>query len=49
MQEIISLSDIRKNYYLGKEPVPVLKGIELSILKNEYVALMALRVPASQR
>ncbi len=40
MQEIISLSDIRKNYYLGKEPVPVLKGIELSILKNEYVALM---------
>jgi putative ABC transport system ATP-binding protein len=40
MQEIISLSDIRKNYYLGKEPVPVLKGIELTILKNEYVALM---------
>lgn len=40
MQEIISLSDIRKNYYLGKEPIPVLKGIQLSILKNEYVALM---------
>lgn len=40
MQEIISLSDIRKNYYLGKEPVPVLKGIELTIFKNEYVALM---------
>lgn len=40
MQEIISLTDIRKNYYLGKEPVPVLKGIELTILKNEYVALM---------
>jgi len=40
MQEIISLKDIRKNYYLGKEPVPVLKGIYLSIRKNEYVALM---------
>jgi putative ABC transport system ATP-binding protein len=40
MQQIISLADIRKNYYLGKEPVPVLKGIELSIGKNEYVALM---------
>jgi len=40
MQEIISLRNIRKNYYLGKEPVPVLKGIELSIVKNEYVALM---------
>lgn len=40
MQQIINLADIRKNYYLGKEPVPVLKGIELSIGKNEYVALM---------
>jgi len=34
------LTDIRKNYYLAKEPVPVLKGIELTVLKNEYVALM---------
>ena len=25
---------------MGKEPIPVLKGISLSILKNEYVALM---------
>jgi len=40
MQEIISLKEITKNYYLGKEPVPVLKGINLSISKNEYVALM---------
>lgn len=34
------LKNIRKDYYLGKEPVTVLKGIELSIEKNEYVALM---------
>ena len=40
MQEIISLNDIRKNYYLGKEPVPVLKGVFLHIYQNEYVALM---------
>lgn len=40
MQQIISLQDIRKSYYLGKEPVPVLKGIELTINRNEYVALM---------
>lgn len=40
MNQIIGLSQIRKNYFLGKEPVPVLKGIELSIFKNEYVALM---------
>src|ERR1700742_876722 len=40
MEQIIRLEQITKNYYLGKEPVPVLKGIELSILKNEYVALM---------
>src|SRR4051812_32133545 len=40
MDQIIRLTDITKNYYLGKEPVPVLKGIELTIFKNEYVALM---------
>jgi putative ABC transport system ATP-binding protein len=40
MDQIIKLAGIKKNYYLGKEPVPVLKGIELSIFKNEYVALM---------
>jgi putative ABC transport system ATP-binding protein len=40
MDQIITLADIKKNYYLGKEPVPVLKGIDLTILKNEYVALM---------
>ncbi|KAA5537449.1 ABC transporter ATP-binding protein [Taibaiella lutea] len=40
MEQIIRLEQIKKNYYLGKDPVPVLKGIELSILKNEYVALM---------
>ena len=40
MQAIISLNNIRKDYYLGKEAVQVLKGIELSIRKNEYVALM---------
>lgn len=40
MEQIIKLEQIRKNYYLGKEPVPVLKGIELSIGRNEYVALM---------
>lgn len=40
MQGIIHLEDIKKNYYLGKEPLPVLKGISLDIYKNEYVALM---------
>ncbi len=40
MQAIISLKDIKKNYYLGKEAVTVLKGINLEIAKNEYVALM---------
>jgi putative ABC transport system ATP-binding protein len=40
MDQIITLAGIKKNYYLGKEPVPVLKGINLTIFKNEYVALM---------
>ena len=40
MQGIIHLEDIRKNYYMGKQAVTVLKGISLDIFKNEYVALM---------
>jgi putative ABC transport system ATP-binding protein len=40
MNSIIHLEDIRKSYYMGKEPLQVLKGIDLDILKNEYVALM---------
>jgi putative ABC transport system ATP-binding protein len=40
MSAIISLHDIHKSYYLGRQELPVLKGINLSIRKNEYVALM---------
>jgi putative ABC transport system ATP-binding protein len=40
MQGIIQLEDIRKSYFLGKQELPVLKGISLEIFKNEYVALM---------
>ncbi len=38
--DIISLQGIRKSYYLGKQELPVLKGIDLTIARNEYVALM---------
>jgi putative ABC transport system ATP-binding protein len=37
---IIHLDDIKKSYYIGKQALPVLKGISLDIFKNEYVALM---------
>ncbi len=37
---IIHLKNIHKSYFMGKQELPVLKGISLSILKNEYVALM---------
>lgn len=40
MNSIIHLEDIRKSYFMGKQELPVLKGITLDILKNEYVALM---------
>ncbi len=40
MNEVIRLNDIRKSYYLGKQELPVLKGIDLLINRNEYVALM---------
>src|SRR5580658_2650417 len=37
---IIHLQDIRKSYLMGKQALPVLKGVSLDISKNEYVALM---------
>lgn len=40
MKEVIQLSDIRKSYYLGSIELPVLKGIDLNVGKNEYAALM---------
>lgn len=40
MQPIIHLEGIRKSYFMGKQELSVLKGIDLDILKNEYVALM---------
>lgn len=40
MKEVIRLNDIRKSYFLGRQELPVLKGINLLISQNEYVALM---------
>jgi putative ABC transport system ATP-binding protein len=40
MQSVIHLEELRKSYYLGKQELPVLKGIDLNIYKNEFVALM---------
>lgn len=40
MQGIIHLDNIRKSYYMGTQSLEVLKGINLDIYKNEYVALM---------
>ena len=39
-ESIIMLEDIQKSYFMGSQAIPVLKGITLDILKNEYVALM---------
>jgi putative ABC transport system ATP-binding protein len=40
MSSIIHLENILKSYFLGKNELQVLKGINLDINKNEYVALM---------
>src|SRR5258706_328563 len=36
---IIHLERILKSYFMGKQAVPVLKGISLEIFKNEHVAI----------
>lgn len=40
MNPIIQVSHIRKNYYIGKHALEVLKGVTLDVSKNDYVALM---------
>lgn len=40
MKEVIRLQGVRKSYFLGKQELPILKGIDLLISENEYVALM---------
>lgn len=36
----LELKDINKSYYLGKEKFPVLKGINLSFEKGEFVSIL---------
>jgi putative ABC transport system ATP-binding protein len=40
LQPVIELTNITKNYFMGKQELPVLFGINLTIVQNEYVALM---------
>ena len=40
MSSVIQLRDLQKSYFMAGQAIPVLKGINLDILKNEYVALM---------
>ena len=40
MKSVIHLEDLRKSYFMGSHALAVLKGINLDIYKNEYVALM---------
>jgi len=40
MSSVIQLRGIQKNYYMAGQAIPVLKGIDLDINRNEYVALM---------
>jgi putative ABC transport system ATP-binding protein len=40
MSSIIHVEKIRKSYIMGKNTLEVLKGLDLDIFKNEYVALM---------
>ena len=37
---IVELKDICKDYYQGKEPVRVLKNVDLTVEKGEYLAIM---------
>ncbi|MCX7742991.1 MAG: ABC transporter ATP-binding protein [Flavobacteriales bacterium] len=40
MQEVIRTVNITRDFVMGKEVIKVLKGISISVMKNEYVAFM---------
>lgn len=40
MPGIITINNLHKSYFMGAQELPVLKGISLTIEKNDYVALM---------
>ena len=40
MNGIIHINQITKSYIMGRQVLPVLKGVSLDIFKSEYVALM---------
>lgn len=40
MSSIIQITDLKRDFALGNQIVKVLKGINLNVNKNEYVALM---------
>ena len=37
---IVAMTDICKDYYQGKEPVRVLKNVNLTVERGEYLAIM---------
>ena len=40
MNTIINIQNLYKTYFMGKQSVQVLKGLNLDIMQNDYVALM---------
>ena len=39
-EEVINIQGLTRDFALGSEKVKVLKGIDLTVYKGEYVALM---------
>lgn len=37
---ILEMTDVCKDYFRGKIPVPVLKDINLNVEEGEYIAIM---------
>ena len=44
---VISCRDLTKTFVIGKQEVPVLKGIDLAVIKGERLAKSSLQVSRS--
>jgi putative ABC transport system ATP-binding protein len=47
MQKVIEIKEIKKTYQVGDQLVHALAGVNLEIVRNEYVAIMGPSVRAN--
>ena len=49
METLVNVRGVKKTFVRGTEKITVLEGLDMSVAKGEFLALMGRRAPASRR